>query len=75
MDALVIEGKKKSDYDIFIRLAKKLGLKAHLVSENLSEIPNDETILAMLDAEKGNVCTYKNATELLSSLKKKTKNA
>ncbi len=74
MEALVIEGKKKSDFYIFIQLAKKLGLKAHLVSESLSEIPNDESILAMLDAENGNVNTYKNATELLSSLKQKTKN-
>ena len=75
MSAIVIEGTKKSDFDIFIALAKKLGLKVHLVNDDYSDIPNAETIKAMEDSEKGELNSYENASILLSSLKKKAKNA
>ena len=75
MKALVIEGKKKSDYAIFIAMAKKLGLKAHIIGQDSYELPNDETIQEMLAAEKGDVNSYKTASDMIASLKKKTKNA
>ena len=75
MSAIVIEGSKKSDFDIFIALAKRLGLKVHLINDEYTEIPNAETIRAMLDSENGEVNRYENASDLLSTLKKKASNA
>jgi hypothetical protein len=75
MTAIVIEGNKKSDFDIFIALAKKLGLKVHSIKEDILETPNIETIKAMIAAENGEVKKYKNSSEMLSELNKKAKSA
>ena len=75
MTAIVIEGNKKSDFDIFIALAKKLGLKVHSLKEDILETPNKETIKAMIAAENGEVKKYKNSSEMLSELNKKAKSA
>ncbi|MEI8203317.1 MAG: hypothetical protein WCH34_09915 [Bacteroidota bacterium] len=75
MSAIVIEGDKKSDFDIFIALAKKLGLKVHLLNDEYTDVPNEETIKAMLESEKCELNRYENASNLLSSLKEKAKNA
>jgi len=68
MEALVIEGKKKGDLDIFITLAKKLGLKVRLIGSEESEIPNDETIKAILESRSGKGTKAKNASDLMKKL-------
>lgn len=68
MDALVIEGKKKSDYDIIIAMAKKLGLRVRLVSDASLLIPNDETVKAILESRAGKGTKAKNVTDLMKKL-------
>ncbi len=68
MSAIVIEGAKKSGFDILIALAKRLGLKVHLLNDEYIDIPNAETIKAMQDSEKGEVNRYENASDLLKEI-------
>jgi len=70
MDTLVIEGKKKSDFDIIITIAKRLGLKVHFVTDEVIDKPNAETIKAIKDVENGKVFKSKNHTDLMQQLNK-----
>jgi hypothetical protein len=70
MDALVIEGKKKSDYDVIILMAKKLGLKVHFVKESATKTLSAETIKSLKDIEAGKVYKSKNHKDLMEQLSK-----
>jgi hypothetical protein len=67
MDALVIEGKRKSDYEIIIAMAKKLGLTVRLA--NLKSL-SPETIKSIKDVENGKVFKTKSHKDLMDQLKK-----
>ena len=70
MEALVIEGKKKSDFDVFITMAKKLGLKTRLVKEDEIISLSADTLQALDDIEKGKGFKAKNIKDLMDQLNK-----
>lgn len=70
MDSLVIEGKKKGDFEILIALAKRLGLKVHFIQDEIIEEPNKETIKALNDVAEGKVFKSKSHKDLMEQLGK-----
>ena len=70
MEALVIEGKKKSDFDVFIVMAKKLGLKTRLVKEEAIISLSADTLQSLDDIEKGKGFKAKNIKDLMDQLNK-----
>lgn len=63
LDTRTTEAKKMLEFLKATRYAKVID----------EDIPNDETISAIEDVEKGKVKSYKSAKEMMSTLKKKAR--
>ena len=70
MVSIVIQGKKRSDFDILIAMAKKLGLKTRLVKEEAIISLSADTLQSLDDIEKGKGFKAKNIKDLMDQLNK-----